>query len=75
MKEIRCIACSRKLAEGEFVRLAIKCPRCKTLNRLNAESATSAKSAKSVRNPPERHGAPAPERSRRDQSEQEEPAP
>ncbi|MDR2507958.1 MAG: Com family DNA-binding transcriptional regulator [Candidatus Accumulibacter sp.] len=62
MKEIRGEACFRKLAEGEFIRLAIKCPRCKTLNNLNAESATS---AKSVRPPPERHGAPAPERSRR----------
>lgn len=70
MREIRCEACSRKLAEGEFIRLAIKCPRCKTLNHLNAESAMS---AKSVRTQPERHGAPAPERSsRRDQSEQKE---
>lgn len=71
MKEIRCEACSRKLAEGEFIRLAIKCPRCKTLNHLNAQSAMS---AKSVRNQPERHGAPAPERSSRhgDQSEPKE---
>jgi phage FluMu protein Com len=70
MIEIRCVACSRKLAEGQFIRLAIKCPRCKTLNHLNAESTES---AKSVRNIPERHGAPTHERSsRRGQTESKE---
>jgi len=64
------MACARKLAEGEFIRLAIKCPRCKTLNQLNAESTES---AKSVRNIPERHGAPTHERSScRDQAESKE---
>ncbi|MDR2188759.1 MAG: Com family DNA-binding transcriptional regulator [Azonexus sp.] len=48
MKDIRCTTCSKKLAEGEFSRLIIKCPRCKTLNHLNARSVT----------PPERHRAP-----------------
>ncbi|MBN8486361.1 MAG: Com family DNA-binding transcriptional regulator [Burkholderiales bacterium] len=28
MREIRCPDCRRKLAEGEFKRLEIKCPRC-----------------------------------------------
>ncbi|MBN9365995.1 MAG: Com family DNA-binding transcriptional regulator [Comamonadaceae bacterium] len=31
MEEIRCGACGRKLGEGIFARLAIKCPRCGTL--------------------------------------------
>ncbi|MBI3727362.1 MAG: Com family DNA-binding transcriptional regulator [Burkholderiales bacterium] len=41
MQDIRCGTCSRKLGEGEFVTLAIKCPRCKTLNHLRAMSSTS----------------------------------
>ncbi|MFZ6708993.1 Com family DNA-binding transcriptional regulator [Undibacterium sp. TC9W] len=41
MQTIRCGSCSRKLGEGEFVTLAIKCPRCKTLNHLRATSSTS----------------------------------
>ncbi|WP_082366630.1 Com family DNA-binding transcriptional regulator [Paenacidovorax caeni] len=40
MEEIRCGACGRKLGEGIFARLAIKCPRCGTLNQF--QSATSA---------------------------------
>lgn len=32
MEIIRCIECNRKLAEAEFVRLSIKCPRCGFLN-------------------------------------------
>ncbi|MBE0595706.1 MAG: Com family DNA-binding transcriptional regulator [Desulfuromonadales bacterium] len=36
MDEIRCGACSRKLGEGEYVSLQIKCPRCGTLNSLRA---------------------------------------
>ncbi|MFG8081233.1 Com family DNA-binding transcriptional regulator [Pseudomonas aeruginosa] len=47
MKEIRCGNCRRKLAEGEYLRLSIKCPRCGTLNYLSAESTE-----------PERRGAP-----------------
>ncbi|ELQ8315408.1 MULTISPECIES: Com family DNA-binding transcriptional regulator [Pseudomonadota] len=38
MREIRCAACSRKLGEGVFTRLVIKCPRCRALNVLKAES-------------------------------------
>lgn len=33
-QEIRCGACSRKLGQGEFALLEIKCPRCGTLNTL-----------------------------------------
>ncbi|WP_409521090.1 Com family DNA-binding transcriptional regulator [Methylomonas sp. MV1] len=36
MEIVRCGQCGRKLAEAEFVRLAIKCPRCGTLNNLKA---------------------------------------
>lgn len=34
--EVRCIKCNRKLAEGEFINLSIKCSRCGTLNNLRA---------------------------------------
>ncbi|WP_313569943.1 Com family DNA-binding transcriptional regulator [Comamonas terrigena] len=40
MDEIRCGNCHRKLAEGVFTRLAIKCPRCGAFNQLSALSAT-----------------------------------
>ncbi|WP_239222881.1 Com family DNA-binding transcriptional regulator [Comamonas aquatica] len=40
MQEIRCGNCRRKLAEGEYIRLAIKCPRCGAFNQLSAQSAT-----------------------------------
>nr|WP_314710664.1 Com family DNA-binding transcriptional regulator [uncultured Comamonas sp.] len=43
MEEIRCGSCNRKLAEGEYTRLAIKCPRCGALNQLSAPSAYSKK--------------------------------
>lgn len=36
MEEIRCGACGRKLGEGIFARLAIKCPRCGTLNQFQS---------------------------------------
>ncbi|MBV5296279.1 MAG: Com family DNA-binding transcriptional regulator [Curvibacter lanceolatus] len=49
MEEIRCGACSRKLGEGEYTRLVIKCPRCGAMNSLRAQSPT-----------PERQGAPKP---------------
>ncbi|MDH0050289.1 Com family DNA-binding transcriptional regulator [Comamonas terrigena] len=39
MNEIRCGQCRRKLAEGVFTRLAIKCPRCGAFNQLSAQSA------------------------------------
>lgn len=41
MEEIRCGSCRRKLAEGEYTRLSIKCPRCGAFNQLSAESAPS----------------------------------
>ncbi|MDP3612192.1 MAG: Com family DNA-binding transcriptional regulator [Rubrivivax sp.] len=39
LKEIRCGQCERKLGEGLFTRLRIKCQRCKTLNDLSASAA------------------------------------
>lgn len=38
MQEIRCCQCSKKLAVGEYVRLDIKCPRCKTMNYMRTVS-------------------------------------
>ncbi|WP_082493154.1 MULTISPECIES: Com family DNA-binding transcriptional regulator [unclassified Acidovorax] len=40
MEEIRCGHCARKLAEAAFVEIAIKCPRCGTMNHLRAVSPT-----------------------------------
>ncbi|KAA9180595.1 Com family DNA-binding transcriptional regulator [Delftia sp. BR1] len=42
MEEIRCGSCRRKLGEGVFSRLVIKCPRCGAFNQLSASSAPSA---------------------------------
>ncbi|MBR4876581.1 MAG: Com family DNA-binding transcriptional regulator [Rhodocyclaceae bacterium] len=53
--EIRCGHCRRKLGEGDYIRLAIKCPRCGTLNCLSATRVPH----------PERPGTPT-ERSRSD---------
>ena len=39
MNEIRCGNCRKKLAEGEYIRLAIKFPRCGAFNQLSAQSA------------------------------------
>lgn len=36
METVRCGACNRKLAEAVFTRLAIKCPRCGTMNQVKA---------------------------------------
>ncbi|MBO9680922.1 MAG: Com family DNA-binding transcriptional regulator [Acidovorax sp.] len=41
MQEVRCASCNRKLAEGLFQQLHIKCPRCGTLNSLRAPSPPS----------------------------------
>ncbi|MFG0603490.1 Com family DNA-binding transcriptional regulator [Delftia sp. WSY_4] len=41
MQEIRCGSCRRKLGEGEYFRLCIKCPRCGAFNQLSAASAPS----------------------------------
>ncbi|WP_373691443.1 Com family DNA-binding transcriptional regulator [Azonexus sp.] len=46
MEIIRCGACNRKLAEAEYTRLSIKCPRCGAINQVKATSHES-----------ERHGA------------------
>ena len=43
LPEIRCGACSRKLGEGRFEVLSIKCTRCGAVNYLRAESATPAR--------------------------------
>ncbi|TYK68829.1 Com family DNA-binding transcriptional regulator [Comamonas sp. Z3] len=40
MEEIRCGNCRKKLGEGVYVRLSIKCPRCGAFNQLSAVSAT-----------------------------------
>jgi phage FluMu protein Com len=45
MQEIRCGNCRRKLAEGVYVVLAIKCPRCGAINNLKANEPPSAESA------------------------------
>lgn len=37
MKEIRCRNCNKKLAEADYRRLAIKCPRCGAMNQLKAD--------------------------------------
>ncbi|MCG9027080.1 Com family DNA-binding transcriptional regulator [Laribacter hongkongensis] len=34
--QIRCGQCHKKLAEGRYHTLLIKCPRCRTLNHLKA---------------------------------------
>jgi phage FluMu protein Com len=36
METIRCGQCNRKLAEAEYIRLAIKCPRCGAINQMKA---------------------------------------
>ena len=43
MKDVRCTACDRLLARahGEAT-LAVKCPRCKTINNVSLTSALSA---------------------------------
>lgn len=38
LEEIRCGNCNRKLAEADYRRLVIKCPRCGALNALRAKS-------------------------------------
>ena len=37
-QDIRCGACGRKLGEGAYQVLSIKCPRFGTINHLRAES-------------------------------------
>ncbi|WP_159672417.1 Com family DNA-binding transcriptional regulator [Andreprevotia sp. IGB-42] len=49
MNEIRCVHCSKKLAEGQFTWLTIKCPRCRGTSIFRATAPT-----------PERQRAPSP---------------
>lgn len=55
MKDIRCAACNRKLAEGQFVKLVIKCVRCSALNTFTEHP------------DPEVNSVPPPERPERQQ--------
>lgn len=36
MEVVRCCKCNKKLAEADYIRLAIKCPRCGAINVLKA---------------------------------------
>ncbi|MGZ9712527.1 Com family DNA-binding transcriptional regulator [Glaciimonas sp. GNP009] len=45
MNTIRCGHCARKLGEGEYISLAIKCPRCGTLNHFTTPSVRATRSA------------------------------
>ncbi|MDO8776187.1 MAG: Com family DNA-binding transcriptional regulator [Burkholderiaceae bacterium] len=53
LEEIRCGDCRRKLAEGLYTRLEIKCPRCGTHNVLRAGAADHSSQSPT----PERPGA------------------
>ncbi|MEB0012571.1 Com family DNA-binding transcriptional regulator [Glaciimonas sp. Gout2] len=44
MNTIRCGHCARKLGEGEYISLAIKCPRCGTLNHFTIPSLRATRS-------------------------------
>ncbi|AFU47357.1 hypothetical protein C380_18315 [Acidovorax sp. KKS102] len=48
MEEIRCGACRRKLGEGIFTALTIKCPRCGGMNHLRAMSPPPARQGAST---------------------------
>jgi phage FluMu protein Com len=37
METIRCGQCDRKLAEADYIRLSIKCPRCGAINQMKAQ--------------------------------------
>lgn len=37
LPQIRCGACHRKLGEGQYLTLVIKCPRCGAINHLKAD--------------------------------------
>lgn len=50
VKEVRCGNCNKKLAEADYSRLVIKCPRCGVMNNLKAvEPPDRAPSALKVR--------------------------
>jgi phage FluMu protein Com len=48
MQEIRCGQCNKKLAEGVFSRLSIKCSRCHTINHFEGHAPQQTQSARSV---------------------------
>jgi phage FluMu protein Com len=58
MRDIRCGKCRKKLAEGLFSTLNIKCPRCGAFNQMSATRAQS-----------ERHGTPFPKGSHDQESQ------
>lgn len=37
MNEIRCGQCSKKLAEGVYLKLTIKCARCRAINHFEGQ--------------------------------------
>ncbi|WP_367305246.1 Com family DNA-binding transcriptional regulator [Burkholderia multivorans] len=37
IQDIHCGSCNRKVGAGEYIRLTIKCPRCRAMNVLRAE--------------------------------------
>lgn len=49
MQEIRCCNCCKKLAEGDYLRLDIKCPRCKVVNRLSVMNTELERQGASIR--------------------------
>ncbi|MDP1980464.1 Com family DNA-binding transcriptional regulator [Undibacterium sp.] len=55
MQEIRCGNCSKKLGAGEYIRLSIKCPRCKALNELSTKSEHDERHRASLFNIEENH--------------------
>lgn len=48
MEVIRCGGCRRKLGEGIYLALSIKCPRCGDINQLRAASPTPARPGASI---------------------------
>ncbi|MDN4572904.1 Com family DNA-binding transcriptional regulator [Pandoraea cepalis] len=61
MQEIRCGSCNRKLGEGEYLRLSIKCTRCGAFNVLRAGSPIPARQRASDmrKRSHDHHGPPA----------------
>ncbi|MBN3005587.1 Com family DNA-binding transcriptional regulator [Chromobacterium alkanivorans] len=45
MQDIRCGHCQRKLAEGRYIEITIKCPRCRAYNTLKAAEPPTANAA------------------------------
>jgi phage FluMu protein Com len=52
METIRCGQCNRKLADADYTRLAIKCPRCGTINHVTAASRPSVRPERLAPPPP-----------------------